>query len=121
MQVNHLHFGSPNVDATRGFYERYFGFRHHSNLRETVVLVGDSHFLLAIDPLVEAAAPTRLHFGFCVGDSAKVRTLYAKMKDEGVSFSQELKEISENAVNFYCVDPAGNCVEVGWYKPLLPK
>jgi catechol-2,3-dioxygenase len=121
MVFNHLHFASDKVVATRKFYEAYFGFRFHSNIRTTTVLVNESHFFLAIDPVEGELPPSenRLHFGFCLTDADSVEHLYRQMESNRVPFAQQYEQISENAVSFYCYDPAGNCVEVGWYRTLV--
>jgi catechol 2,3-dioxygenase-like lactoylglutathione lyase family enzyme len=120
MQFNHLHFATSRLEATRDFYTGYFGFEPFTKLRDTVVLKGKAHFLLAMDPACEATEPNaRLHFGFCVETADEVDALYGRMLADGIAFAQPLKAISPHARNFYCYDPSGNCVEVGWYRPLL--
>lgn len=119
MRLNHVHFASGDVGATRAFYERFFGFKLHARLRDTTVLVNDDHFLLAIDAAPErAGVEPPAHFGFCVATRDEVEAAYAAMREAGVAFAQELRVLSENAVSFYCEDPAGNRVEVGWYRNL---
>jgi catechol 2,3-dioxygenase-like lactoylglutathione lyase family enzyme len=120
VNLNHLHLSARQPESTRRFYETYFGFRPHLQLGETVVLVNAEHFLLAIDPRGDStdASPPPLHFGFCVGRPEEVDALYQAMRQGGVVFTQELRVMSPNARSFYCWDPAGNQVEVGWYKKL---
>ncbi len=119
MRLNHLHFASKAPEATREFYESYFGFRPHRRLGRTEVLVNEEHFLLAID---DSDSPDRrqsaLHFGFCLDSPEKVEAAYLAMKNDGVPLEKELTRLSENAVQFYCFDPSGNHVEVGWYRNL---
>lgn len=125
MVFNHLHFSSERVGDTQEFYESYFGFRLHSKIRDTTVLTNEHSFLLAIDPIKGGPvkdggtkAAGNLHFGFCLDDADSVENLYRKMEADHVAFAQVYRKISENAVSFYCYDPAGNCVEVGWYRSL---
>ena len=120
MKLNHLHFQSARPRETSAFYQEYFGFRAHVELGPTVVLANDERFFLAIDPApgAEPVDGEALHFGFCLRDADEVRMLYALMKGAGVPFTKDLTDLSPNATQFYCVDPAGNRVEVGWYRPL---
>jgi extradiol dioxygenase family protein len=115
--VNHLHFEAPDVEATRRFYETYFAFQPHLRLRDTVVLTNDRRFFLAIDP-GNPSGEERLHFGFCLSTAEEVHRLHERMLADRIPLAQALKAHSENAVSFYCFDPAGNRIEVGWYRPL---
>ena len=119
MRLRHLHFGAQDVKQTQAFYETYFGFQEHLNLGDTVVLKDADQFVLAIDALekVPPASPT-LHFGFLLRSAKAVESLYEKMHRAGVSVVQPLKKISDKAIQFYCLDPSGNKVEVGWYQML---
>ncbi len=117
MRLNHLHFSSENPEATKNFYESYFGFRPHKTMGKTTVLVNDERFLLAID---EGESDERhgLHFGFCLEASERVEAIYGEMKENGVVIEKEFTRLSDNACQFYCFDPSGNHVEVGWYRNL---
>jgi len=117
--LNHIHFRAENPALTRAFYEKYFGFEFLRDLRGTIVLRNPGRFLLAIDPASEAAPATAgFHFGFCLETRDEVTHLYRQMRDEKVDFSQDLRVLGPGAVSFYCFDPAGNRVEVGWYQAL---
>jgi catechol 2,3-dioxygenase-like lactoylglutathione lyase family enzyme len=119
MKLNHIHFATGDITKTREFYETYFGFREHFRLHKTLVLTNDHHFLLALDDTnTQSATAPSFHFGFCVESADAVRDLYERMKLSGVAFVQEFKTLSPNAVSFYCLDPHGNQVEVGWYRNL---
>lgn len=118
MQLNHLHLKAHNLDATRVFYEKYFGFRKAFDHENAAFLCDDSGFLLAIfaykgdEPAFEF--PDWFHFGFCLSKESAVRELFAQMRSDQVEFARPLKEFRDGTVNFYCFDPAGHKVEVSW-------
>ena len=117
MQLNHLHLKSHDIAASRAFYERYFGFRFFAQHGDGAFLTDDANFLVAIFPYKadDTPLPEWFHFGFCVGSSDVVEKLYARMKKDNVPFSSELSTWGDGAVTFYCVDPGGNKVEVGYH------
>jgi catechol 2,3-dioxygenase-like lactoylglutathione lyase family enzyme len=114
--VNHFHFASARAGETISFYETYFGFRERRTLGKTHVLMNDSRFLLAIDE-TEACGPALngAHLGFSLANPEAVKALFHKMARAGVTLSGNLLEPSARATHFYCVDPSGNRVEVGWF------
>lgn len=119
MNLNHVHIAGPNVEELKNFYEKYFGFRKHFNHGKGYFLTNDAGYLLAIDPIEQNSKPIELpewfHLGFCLKDPKEVVSLYEKMKDDSrVKFARELKKFEEEAVNFYCYDPAGFKIEVSW-------
>jgi catechol 2,3-dioxygenase-like lactoylglutathione lyase family enzyme len=121
MTLNHLHFASAEPEKTRAFYEIYFGFRVSRRLRGTTVLANPAGFVLAIDDRAGERPPCgprdRLHFGFCLESPQAVTALYETMK-AGTVAAAPLVRIGENALHFYCDDPAGNRIEVGWFRGL---
>lgn len=118
MHLNHLHIKAKNLDATRKFYEEYFGFTKAFDHEGAAFLMDDSGFLLAIFEYKEGQQqhhyPEWFHFGFCVQDESSVRRLYAEMRANQIEFARPLKEFDDGTVNFYCIDPAGHNVEVSW-------
>lgn len=117
--MNHLHIKASDLEATRKFYEMYFGFQKAFDCHEDAAfLIDDGGFLLAIfqykpgEPKV--SFPEWYHHGFCLTDESDVRDLYTKMRRDGVEFARQLKEFDDGTVNFYCVDPAGYKVEVSF-------
>jgi catechol 2,3-dioxygenase-like lactoylglutathione lyase family enzyme len=114
--MNHFHFASHAVDPTIAFYETYFGFRQARVLGKTHVLVGDHGFLLAIDEGESAATlPKGSHLGFTLESPEKVHALFRRMAAEGVAITSALVTPSPRASHFYCLDPSGQPLEVGWY------
>ncbi len=118
MKMNHLHLKARDLEATRRFYEKYFGFRKAFDHEGAAFLIDDGGFLLAIFEYkkddVQHNFPDWFHFGFCLTEEAEVRELYGRMRADKVGFSRPLKEYDDGTVNFYCVDPAGHKVEVSW-------
>jgi len=127
MRLNHFHFSSNTVPKTCEFYRRYFGFEVRWQILDKVVLGNRDGFILAIDPIpISSPAPDRTslapplqHLGFYLDDVEEVVALHRRMKDDGVSIQQELTERSENCRHFYCVDPSGNSIEVGWNQAFI--
>jgi lactoylglutathione lyase len=117
MKLNHLHINVPDVAKARKFYEEYFGFTLAFDHEPGVFLKDEAGFLLAIDPIEnndKVDFPSWYHFGFCVENAAKVKSIYDKMKSAGVEFSREYKEFGDDAANFYCWSPGPIKLEVSW-------
>lgn len=114
--MNHFHFGSSNAVATVSFYEKYFGFREIKRLGPTHVLRDDNNFILAIDEIAGAEPiPNCAHLGFTLTDPDVVEELHVTMSADQVPLPGELQRPSTRATHFYCQDPSGNRIEVGWY------
>lgn len=129
MKLNHLHISSPAVPETCSFYHQYFGFDVRWRILDKVVLADAEGFILAIDPVApppeaspeQTARPTAVqHIGFYLDTPEEVVALHRRMKSDGVGIPQELVERSANCLHFYCVDPSGNSIEVGWNRAFLP-
>ena len=125
MKLNHLHFSSPALPETCAFYHRYFGFEVRWRILDKVVLSDSEGFILAIDPIPQSEhdqashASQLRHLGFYLDTPDEVVALHRRMKDDGVDISQELVERSANCLHFYCVDPSGNPIEVGWNRAFV--
>ena len=119
MRLNHMHLKSNNIDATRKFYEKYFGFQKAFDHEGAAFLIDDGGFLLAIFEYKKGEKQTPFpewyHHGFCLTEEAQVRDLYTRMRQDGVEFARQLKEWEDGAVVYYCYDPAGYKVEVSWH------
>lgn len=119
MKLNHLHLKANNLEETRKFYERYFGFRKAFDCHDDAAfLIDDGGFLLAIfeygNDQPRHSFPSWFHFGFCLTKEDEVRDLYSRMRADTVPFARSLKEYEDGTVNFYCLDPAGHKVEVSF-------
>ncbi len=114
--MNHFHFPSNTVASTVEFYESFFGFRKKITLGKTQVLENGERFLLAIDEsYTTAPLSERIHLGFRLENAAEVSSLHTRMKKEGVAAMGDLMNPSPHALHFYCADPSGNRLEIGWY------
>lgn len=114
--MNHFHFSASDTLATIQFYEQYFGFRKIRSLKNTHVLTDNSGFLLAIDESNDCTSlPQTCHLGFTLPSAERVRQTYQNMLQEKVQIIAPLQMPSAKAIHFYCQDPAGNTIEVGWY------
>lgn len=114
--MNHFHFASQAVARTRDFYIRYFGFRERAKIGRTLVLENSDGFLLALDESRESSSmPENAHLGFRLKDAATVDHINAQMRAEGTVIVGTVLSPSPRARQFYCLDPSGNRIEVGWY------
>jgi predicted enzyme related to lactoylglutathione lyase len=115
--LNHFHFPSNSTIETINFYSKYFEFNKKAQLGKTHILKNPNGFLLAIDESdTKQTLNQKSHLGFQLNDAEKVRVLYLKMIEDGIPMVRELREPSQNAIHFYCTDPTGYVLEIGWYK-----
>jgi len=117
MNLNHIHIGTKNISKSRHFYEEFFGFRKKFDHGDGVFLENEAGFLIAIDPVEDVPVlPNWFHFGFCLSDPKLVKTIYDKMKSQGVRFAKDFKEYGDDAASFFCFDPDGYKFEVSWHR-----
>jgi catechol-2,3-dioxygenase len=115
--MNHAHLGARDLAAARSFYETYFGFRKKFDHGSGVFLEDGKGFLLAIDPVESPPAfPDWYHLGFCMDDAVAVKSLYARMKQDGIAVAREIKAEEGEFASFYVLDPGGNKLEVSWHR-----
>lgn len=117
MKLNHLHINVPNIAEARKFYEDFLDFKLLFEHGAGVFLQDEDGFQLALDPLgndEKVNFPSWYHFGFCVENAEKVKTIYEKMKANGVEFARDYKEFGEDAANFYCWAPGPYKMEISW-------
>lgn len=113
--MNHFHFAAKSVEKTAEFYETYFGFRRVAKLGRTLVLRNNVGFILGVDEAGEnSGVQTNSHIGFTLETSEEVETLFVRMDKNFIS--TPVRKPSSRATHFYCADPAGNSIEVGWYQ-----
>lgn len=114
--MNHFHFASSAVDPTIAFYETYFHFQKCRTLGKTHVLEGSHGFLLAIDESEDSVClPPGSHLGFRLDTPEAVQAIYRRMYADGVPITTPLATPSPRASHFYCLDPSGHSIEVGYY------
>ena len=113
VQLNHLYLRVRDLERSRGFYERYFGFDAGPAewQAETFVVRNEVGFALALTPDPEPPEwPAGLHIGFLVEDTAFVRRLHDRMNADGVSILESFFE--PGFALFKCRDPDGCVIEV---------
>lgn len=115
MDMNHLHLAVADVEKSRKFYERCFGFREkiwHGNI---LFLTSDDGFDLALDPKYPPSPmPPWYHHGFRLESENAVKQVFAGMQ---ASFPEQIKrpvETYPDHVFFKCVDIDGYAIEVYW-------
>ena len=115
--MNHFHFPSAKLSETVDFYEHFFRFKRARVIRKTHILSGENDFILAIDESGTAhTMPKEVHLGFRLKNEDEVKRLFQQMAHSGVPMAGPLLTPSNRATHFYCKDPSGNNIEVGWYE-----
>ncbi len=114
MKVNHLHLMVPDVPATSGFFENYFGMRKAGGNAGLTVLLDDSGFVLTLMKIASRSAaktyPDNFHVGFFVESEARVNEMNQRMRDDGLEVAPPKRE---HSYSFYVSAPGGVTVEVG--------
>jgi catechol 2,3-dioxygenase-like lactoylglutathione lyase family enzyme len=116
MSVRHLALAVQNEDASRRFYERYFGFgaRPPRRYDDGVLMIYDhAGFALALGPaegLVQI--PRFFHIGFAARNRADVVALRERLAADGVEIVEAWDEPDYCSVK--CLDPDGYVVEFFW-------
>ncbi len=107
MDLNHLHLGVDDVEASAAFYER-FGFRKDVWHGGALFLVNDDGFELAVGKHGRADLPDWFHIGFKLPAADAVRALQTQF-DSVITSGDD-----PGFVFFRVADPNGYQVEVYW-------
>ncbi len=112
VNLNHLYLLVRDLDRSRNFYERYFGFDGPSEWQaETFVVRNSEGFSLALTPDPDPPGwPRQLHFGFLVDDVQAVRSLRARLESDGIEIVESMSQ--PRCAIFKCLDPDGYVIEV---------
>jgi catechol 2,3-dioxygenase-like lactoylglutathione lyase family enzyme len=114
MALNHLNLTVPNVQQTRAFFEKYFGFRCVAEPESgVIVLVDESGFILTLNNLGKAGEivyPGAFHVGFRQERREPVDALYQRLRADG--FDIKPPHHFHGAWTFYFRAPGGFLVEV---------
>lgn len=112
--LRHLALAVRDEDASRGFYERYFGFEVARRSEDGVLMLrGVDRFSLALGPWEgQARLPPFLHFGFRARSPDEVRAFALRFRDDGLEIVDEWDE--PDYVSVKVRDPDGYVVEVSW-------
>jgi catechol 2,3-dioxygenase-like lactoylglutathione lyase family enzyme len=115
MRLNHLNLTVPDVRKTRGFFEKYFGFRCLMERGDDalVVLADESWFILTLNNFgkaTEVEYPGAFHVGFLQDTRGQVDAMYERLKSDG--FEAKPPHEFHGAWTFYLQAPGGFLVEV---------
>jgi catechol 2,3-dioxygenase-like lactoylglutathione lyase family enzyme len=114
--MKHLALAVRNQEASRRFYETYFGFDARPPRRyddDVLMLYNADGFSLALGPTKEEIAlPAFLHFGVHIASPEAVRAFRDRLRADGVPIVEEWEE--PEYVSVKCRDPDGYVVEAAW-------
>jgi catechol 2,3-dioxygenase-like lactoylglutathione lyase family enzyme len=114
--VQHLALAVTDQEASRRFYEMYFGFGAEPARRydDGVLMLYDAKgFSLALGPTDEPIRlPGFLHFGVHLRSRDAVLALRDRLRADGVPVVEEWDE--PEYVSVKCRDPDGYVVEAAW-------
>lgn len=112
MNLNHLYLLVRDLERSRSFYERCFGFDGPSEWQaETFVIRNAEGFSLALTPDASPPEwPRTLHFGFLMDDAEFVRDFHDRLAAEGIHIVEAIFEPGFSV--FKCLDPDGYVIEV---------
>lgn len=84
MSLNHLNLTVPDVQQTRDFFEKYFGFRLLSDQGNLVVLSDESGFVLTLNSFGGAADVPLSGLIGCLGCAVRYGQLGANEDRDGI-------------------------------------
>jgi catechol 2,3-dioxygenase-like lactoylglutathione lyase family enzyme len=114
--IKHLALPVTDQEASRRFYETYFGFGAEPARRYdggVLMLYNAEGFSLALGPADEPPRlPSFLHFGIHLASREQVHELAARLASDGVPIAERWDE--PDYVSVKCLDPDGYVVEAAW-------
>jgi len=112
--LRHLALAVRDEDASRRFYETYFGFQFRRRAEDGVLMLRNADgFSLALGPWEDnVRLPPFLHFGFQADSPQDARAYAERFRADGVEIVEEWDE--PDYVSVKVRDPDGYVVEVGW-------
>jgi catechol 2,3-dioxygenase-like lactoylglutathione lyase family enzyme len=118
MHLNHLNLPVADVAGTREFFEMYFNFKCVEVKGDHVlaVLHGENGFVLvlmssAFNKDGHSDYPAAFHMGFLVNDQEQVKTLWHRLKNDGVVLDGEPRNM-RGIFGFYFHAPGNILIEV---------
>lgn len=117
-RFHHAHLFASDLDATLGFYRRWFGAEvvadhHFAGSRNLMLRVGDGHLNVYQQPPRDHGRNAVHHLGFQVDDLAG---LVAAMTEGGIVFRTPVRQLPE--LDYIMVEgPDGVLLELFQYKP----
>ena len=123
--LRHVALNVRDLEACERFYTELLGM--HVEWRpdaDNVYLTGGNDNLAlhrAASP-IGPDTPQRLdHIGFVVNETGDVDAWFGFLRSKGVKILKEPKTHRDGARSFYCLDPAGNTVQMIYHPPLAKK
>lgn len=114
MDINHLHLAVNNLEASKAFYQTFFGFRNSVVHGEAQFMENDQGFSLALDPAFKSEElPKWFHFGVRLHSETEVEALHTQISSAPHFISRSLEKYPGH-VFFHCRDPDGYKIEVYW-------
>jgi catechol 2,3-dioxygenase-like lactoylglutathione lyase family enzyme len=114
--VDHLALPVRDVERSRAFYEKYFGFdagRPQDYPDGVLVLRNEEGFDLALTPAKgKPQVPAALHFGIRYVGARRVYDLEQRLVGDGVPIVETVDD--PGYVSVKCQDPDGYVVEAYW-------
>jgi catechol 2,3-dioxygenase-like lactoylglutathione lyase family enzyme len=110
----HLALAVRDEEASRDFFERYFGFLPAYRAEDGTLLMRNADgFSLALGRWDDNAnLPSFLHFGFRAQSPDDVRAWAERFRSDGVEIVEEADE--PDYVSVKVREPSGYVVEFGW-------
>jgi len=126
MYINHIAIYTTNLEATKAFYEKYFGAvageKYHNPKKNftSYFLSFESGGRLELMhkptiPDIENKAPEHLgltHFAISVGSKSKVDELTERLRKDGFSVVGEARTTGDGYYESVVLDPEGNRIEI---------
>jgi catechol 2,3-dioxygenase-like lactoylglutathione lyase family enzyme len=108
VDLNHLHLGVDDIEASRAFYE-LLGFRESAWHGDALFVRNDDGFDLALSPCGRGVMPEWFHVGCRVESPESVRELQGRFAGRVDAAGDD-----PDFVWFRVVDPDGYQVEIYW-------
>jgi lactoylglutathione lyase len=115
MKLNHLNLAVPDVQETREFMEKYFGFQSRGvkGSSTIAVLFDDDGFVLTLsnpERATEVSYPGSFHIGFGQESPERVNEINERLKNDGFDVQPPGKQ--HGSWTFYFRAPGGFTIEV---------
>lgn len=116
MRMNHINLAVSDVQASRAFFETYFGLRcvAENGRDKLVVLVDEAQCVITLSNFGGAddvAYPKSFHLGFFQPSRERVDEIFERLEADG--FTPKTRREFHGAWTFYLKAPGGFTVEVG--------
>lgn len=114
MTLNHLSLSVADVTVTAAFMQRYFNFRPVSMKGDKIAVLNNADgFVLVLSTSREGDPPypADFHFGYLLGNTAAVDTLYETLAAAGHDMPRPPARI-RNSYGFYFRIPGGIMAEI---------